>query len=52
MVLLPSTEDSRYATLRARAVALEDENLWQRYGGSAAVADPVAWQIVVLWWPF
>ena len=43
MVLLPSAEDPRYGTLSARLVAIEEQNLWQRYRDVNEFPNAVAW---------
>ncbi len=43
LLLVPGTQDGRYATLRARVEALEETNLWQLYRDTDRYADPEAW---------
>ena len=43
MVLVPSGEDGRYALLRARLDALEEQNAWQRYRDLQEFPDADAW---------
>jgi hypothetical protein len=43
LVVTPSPDDPRHGLLSARLVALEEQNLWQRYRDADAAPDPRAW---------